>query len=146
MNICVERRKEPFLVHSARLRDKSVLELALKEDGRTDFDNFLYAKCVEEVPEPIGGTRKKTNEEANFRKFIKRLGMAALGGSFLIGPMGLMVVHNTRYTALISTSVFVVVFGVVMASVLDRYMDVLSVTAAYAAVLVVFVGTNTAAP
>ncbi|RFU26013.1 hypothetical protein B7463_g10322, partial [Scytalidium lignicola] len=146
MNLCVERRKDPFLVHSTRLHDKDVLQLALREYGGEDFDNFPFEKCSEQVPESIGGTRKKISEKEHFTKFVKRLGMAAVGGSFLVAPMWLMVIHNTRYTALISTTIFVFVFGVVMASVLESYMDVLSVTAAYAAVLVVFVGTNTAAP
>jgi hypothetical protein len=54
-----------------------------------------------------------------------------------------MVMHKTHYTALASTTVFVSVFGLMMALVLDKLMDVLSSTAAYAAVLVVFVGLNT---
>ena len=84
-----------------------------------------------------------TAEKAWFQHFVIRLGMAAIGGSFLIGPMWLMVLHNTRYTALISTTVYVLIFGVIMALVQKSLMDVLSITAAYAAVLVVFVGTNT---
>jgi hypothetical protein len=65
---------------------------------------------------------------------------AIVGGIFLIGPMWLMVLHKTRTTALVSTTVFVVVFGLIMALFLDKMMDVLSRTAAYAAVLIVFVG------
>ncbi|KAI0893043.1 hypothetical protein F4806DRAFT_478021 [Annulohypoxylon nitens] len=54
--------------------------------------------------------------------------------------MWLMMLNDGLYTALISTTVFVAVFGALMAVVLDRHMDILSSTAAYAAVLVVFVG------
>lgn len=76
----------------------------------------------------------------------RRLGMAVLGGAFLIGPMWIMVLHNTLYTCLVSTTVFVAVFGIMMAYKLDDGKDVLSSTAAYAAVLVVFVGVNTKDP
>jgi hypothetical protein len=69
--------------------------------------------------------------------------MAVLGGVFLLVPMWLMVLHRTRYTALVSTTVFVAFFGLVMVRFLEKEMEVLSVTAAYAAVLVVFVGLNT---
>lgn len=53
-----------------------------------------------------------------------------------------MVLHNTMWTGLISTSVFVVVFGVLVAWFLEDKEKVLASTAAYAAVLVVFVGLN----
>ena len=81
-----------------------------------------------------------------FKGFRQRLAMAAVGAAFLIAPMWLMVLHNTLYTALVSTTVFVMVFGLVMALRLDKLMDVMSATAAYAAVLVVFVGLTTSAP
>ena len=55
-------------------------------------------------------------------------------------PMWLMMLNTDLYTALISTTVFIVVFGGTMASVLEKKMEVLARTAAYAAVLVVFVG------
>ncbi len=53
--------------------------------------------------------------------------------------MWLMVLHKTLYTALISTTVLVATFRVVMAVFLDRLKDVLLSTAAYSAVLVVFI-------
>ena len=94
---------------------------------------------------PIGGTRRAKVKNSQLRSFHGRLLMAAVGGVFLIGPMWLMVLHHTHYTALVSTSAFVIIFGVLMASYLNRPMDVLSSTAAYAAVLVVFVGSNSPA-
>jgi NADH:ubiquinone oxidoreductase subunit 5 (subunit L)/multisubunit Na+/H+ antiporter MnhA subunit len=57
--------------------------------------------------------------------------MAFLAGFFLIGPMWLIVLHNTRYTALVSTTVLVVVFGILMAAFQTDYKDVISNTAAY---------------
>lgn len=78
-----------------------------------------------------------------FEKFLVRLSTAIIGGSFLIGPMWLMVLRPQVYTGLISTTAFVSVFGLLMTWLLDSPRSVLSTTAAYAAVLVVFVGTNT---
>jgi hypothetical protein len=53
-----------------------------------------------------------------------------------------MVLHQTRVTILVTTSVCALAFGLVAAYVLEKPFDVLSTTAAYAAVLVVFVGTS----
>jgi hypothetical protein len=89
---------------------------------------------------PIGGTRDRNLRHTWIKGFRQRLGVAAVGGIFLIAPMWLMVLHRTLYTALISTSVFVSIFGLTMALFLDGLKDVLSSTAAYSAVLVVFVG------
>jgi hypothetical protein len=112
-------------------------------DRLDELDNFFLTKPQEKFYEPIGSTRMSSFRKARLKRFVIRLGMAAVGGGFLIGPMWLMVLHNTRYTALISTSVCVFIFGVIMAWVLEDLLSVVSVTAAYAAVLVVFVGTNT---
>ena len=71
-------------------------------------------------------------------------------GIALIAPMLLMVLHNTLLTTLIATSVSVIIFAFVVALISSGLIgmkavdlgpkDVLATTAAYAAVLVVFVG------
>ena len=68
--------------------------------------------------------------------------MAISGGVFLVAPMLIMVLHPTLVTSLVTSFVFVFVFSVTAAYFLDKPFDVLSGTAAYAAVLVVFVGTS----
>ncbi|KAG8667517.1 hypothetical protein FPOAC2_12683 [Fusarium poae] len=86
---------------------------------------------------------RKDNYLRNWNKgFYQRLGVAAVGGIFLMVPMWLMVLHNTLWTGLVSTTLFVTVFGLMAAAFLESSMDVMSSTAAYAAVLVVFVGLN----
>jgi hypothetical protein len=94
----------------------------------------------EEEKTPIGGTRNENVKKSWILGFRQRIVMAALGGVLLIAPMWLMVLHNTLYTALVSTTVLVFVFGPMVSALVERLMDVLSGTAAYAAVLVVFVG------
>jgi hypothetical protein len=149
MATCVQRPKDPFVVTSKRLIDAIVLRNALSkvpEKLRKDkLKDFALSMPIEKNSAPIGSTRLSSFRKDRLKRFVIRLGLAAVGGGFLIGPMWLMVLHNTRYTALVSTSVCVLIFGVIMSWVLEDLMNVLSVTAAYAAVLVVFVGTNTAA-
>ena len=53
-----------------------------------------------------------------------------------------MVLHKSLLTSLLTSSVCVIVFDVILAFALDDPFDVLPGTAAYAAVLVVFVGTS----
>jgi len=68
--------------------------------------------------------------------------MAAIGGAFLVGPMLVMVLHRSVLTSLLTASLCVVAFGLTMAIYLEKPFEVLSGTAAYAAVLMVFVGTS----
>ena len=95
-------------------------------------------------PEIPGGLRNRANKESQLRAFNIRLAMAGLGWAFIVGPMLLMVLSDTKLTALCTSSVCVFAFGVLMASALEKPFDVMSATAAYAAVLVVFVGSNVA--
>ncbi|KAF2236942.1 hypothetical protein EV356DRAFT_530455 [Viridothelium virens] len=142
---CARRLKDPFVVTSKRFVDADLIRSALRSipEDRRDANlskiGSLYPP-LETSAEPIGGTRHAALRDKRVKTFLFQLGMAAIGGGFLLAPMWLMVLHSTQYTALITTSVCVILFGISMAWVLDQTMNVLSVTAAYAAVLVVFVG------
>ncbi len=85
------------------------------------------------------------NKRVEFELFLGRLTMAIFGGIFLIGPMWLMVLKPGLYISLISTSVCVVIFSLALAYFLKKesMVTVVGAAAAYAAVLVVFVGTTT---
>jgi hypothetical protein len=142
-------RQDPFYVSGERIVDRCMLEAAMKGKGygadqlREAHQSMGKWEAEGARSEPVGGTRDENFQLAWIKGFRQRVFAAVVGGLFLIGPMWLMVLHKTRYTALVSTTVFVAVFGLMMARVLDKLMDVLSSTAAYAAVLVVFVGLNT---
>jgi hypothetical protein len=84
--------------------------------------------------------RRKRKSEA----FSRRLFMAAFGGAALIAPMLIMSLHPTKVTNLVTTPAFVVVVAVLLAYVMTEAtpQDIIGATAAYAAVLVVFVGTS----
>ncbi|PMD29971.1 hypothetical protein L207DRAFT_408167, partial [Hyaloscypha variabilis F] len=75
--------------------------------------------------------------------FLPRALVAALGTIFLFAPMWLIVLHKTRYTALITTTVFVVVFGLTMTWIQKNLREAISSTSAYAALMIVFVGLST---
>ncbi|KAN0098216.1 hypothetical protein V8E51_013879 [Hyaloscypha variabilis] len=149
MNTCSERVADPFLATSENYIDMLVLYRTMDSVSEnfhlTKFDEIgsLGKWKGDEDSAAIGGTRHNTLETSRLQNFYKRLGIAAFGGVFLLGPMWLMVLHRTHYTSLISTTVCVALFGLIMAIYLETVTDVLASTAAYAAVLVVFVGLNT---
>lgn len=89
-----------------------------------------------------GGTRSSVNRKKMVELYTKKVAMAMIGGSFLIAPMLVMVLHPGLVTSLVTTSACVFGFGLVMSIFLDAPFEVLSSTAAYAAVLVVFIGTG----
>jgi hypothetical protein len=78
-------------------------------------------------------------------QFFSRLTMALFGGAALIAPMLIMILHQSKLTSLLTTSLFVVVVAVTLAWWMEdaTSKDIVGATAAYAAVLVVFVGTGT---
>lgn len=56
--------------------------------------------------------------------------------------MLIMTLHESKLTSLVTTSVFVLGVAVILALTVDDTKDIVGATAAYAAVLVVFVGTG----
>ena len=141
---CSATQRDCFLISGERKVDDYVMQKVGVQTDPRDADAKNPPIPVlgpwEEDNIPIGGTRNENVKKSWVRGFRRRLVMAAVGGTFLVAPMWLMVLHNTLYTALVSTTVFVLVFGSLMSALLEKPMDVLSGTAAYAAVLVVFVG------
>ncbi|KAK8127292.1 hypothetical protein PG984_008400 [Apiospora sp. TS-2023a] len=141
--------RDPFLITGERKVDDHVIRKILGDSELPD-DESLETVGVpgpwEEDSQPIGGTRVANVAQSAWVDLKQRLAMAALGGALLVGPMWLMVKRNDLNTSLVSTTLFVVFFGLLMAAYLDKAKDVMSATAAYAAVLVVFVGLGTQAP
>lgn len=147
---CSKRPRDHFLITGERDIDHYVTKMAIRGVLRKHNERELN-KPDEEYPlgpweydgEPIGGTRNRTLKATSLKDFRDRLFLATVGAALLLGPMWLIVLHNTLYTGLVTTTVCVAVFGLVVVFRLDKPMDVLSATAAYAAVLVVFVGLTT---
>lgn len=78
-------------------------------------------------------------------RFVSRMKMAVFGGYALVIPMLIMTLHPTPLTNLLTTTLFVLAVAVVLAAWMTdaEGKDIIAATAAYAAVLVVFVGTTT---
>lgn len=91
------------------------------------------------VSDLFGGTRLQHKKRLDFKRF----GMAMLGGVFLICPMLIMVFNPTLLATLLTTCLSVLLLGLVLPFMVESGFDILSGTAAYAAVLVVFIGTST---
>lgn len=85
-------------------------------------------------------------EAASKHAFTSRLIMALFGGIALIIPTVIMAKNEGINISLIVTSVFVFIFALILAfgATDSTGKDVLGMTAAYTAVLVVFVGTSIA--
>ena len=105
-----------------------------------DIEPYVYQFKLREIDKK--GRLRREEKYAT----LERLILGSFGGIMLLGPMLLMVLHYDRNTTLITTCVSTVLFTIVLA-IFARGMagkDVLATVAAYAAVLVVFVGTSTA--
>ena len=91
--------------------------------------------------DPLG--RQKRSQKA---ALTQRIVMAMFGGVALITPMLIMTLHPSRNVSLVTTSLATFLFALILAfgATESAGKDVLAATAAYAAVLVVFVGTNSA--
>ncbi|KAJ9309099.1 hypothetical protein DTO217A2_1468 [Paecilomyces variotii] len=119
----VLRAEDPFIVTGERAIDRLMLQVAMR-NKENEADPLCWEKSILSwealniEPAPVGGTRDGNLRQSWAKAFRQR----------------------TLYTALVSTSVFVCIFGLMMALCLQGLKDVLSSTAAYAAVLVVFVG------
>ncbi|KAL7953087.1 hypothetical protein V8C34DRAFT_297876 [Trichoderma compactum] len=146
---CVDRPDDPFIIASRRKLEAGILTFELLNFPRPEIPDS-HGKDWSTIDIPPG-TQKDTfgrgdlSQQAKLRALIKRVAMAVFSGLFLLAPMWIMVLHPTTYTGLVLTTVFTFAFAIVMAVVLrgDSTIAVMSSTAAYAAVLVVFVGTTT---
>jgi VIT1/CCC1 family predicted Fe2+/Mn2+ transporter len=77
------------------------------------------------------------------KALVGRILAALLGGLALIVPMIIMSLDDSVEKSLITASVSVAVVAIIVALVISgNWRDVLNFTAAYAAVIVVFVGTS----
>ncbi|KAI1322753.1 hypothetical protein F5Y16DRAFT_415564 [Xylariaceae sp. FL0255] len=85
--------------------------------------------------------RAKTNKERRRKALVFRFAVALFSGVALIAPMLIMVLHQGIPTALATTSVAVFILAIVVALYSNAGAEaIMGTVAAYAAVLIVFVG------
>ncbi|KAJ5657560.1 uncharacterized protein N7484_001209 [Penicillium longicatenatum] len=87
--------------------------------------------------------RRVPREVSAFVDRLTRLILAFAGGIFLVVPMIIMILHPSQTKSLVTVSVCVTVFALVLSLVIRvSNVETLVSTATYAAVLVVFIGLN----
>jgi VIT1/CCC1 family predicted Fe2+/Mn2+ transporter len=85
----------------------------------------------------------RRDEYQRRRGFPVRLFAALVGGASLIVPMVVMSLHPDQTKSLVTTSLFILLFAVLIAwRTSIKPWEVMTSTAAYAAVLVVFTGVS----
>ena len=132
-NSLIESRTSSIIRHIFRLPKPQYdfLGMAVLKDPRSGLNLRELNKNIREA---------KMQKKA----FSERIWMGALGGVAVIGPMLLMSLHRTLTTSQVTSSVATVLFTLVLAlGARDlKGQEVLGAVAAYAAVLVVFIGTS----
>jgi len=152
---------EQVTAHSGQGEDLAILESAEHHQKCSPQQlAYIKGKIFQRYTEDIekAFTRQHTDEiehearvkifaakEEKMTQFISRLAMALFGGFALITPMLIMTLHQTRLTTLLTTSLFLVAVASILAWWMEdaQNKDIIAATAAYAAVLVVFVGAGT---
>lgn len=99
------------------------------------------------VPDYTGYGGYSSQQQSRLQQteeFLSRLRMALFGGCSLIAPMLIMRLYPTLVTVLVTASVCILAVSIILAFYMRdaQKRDILAATAAYAAVLVVFVGTT----
>ena len=145
MQECAKRDfdRDPFLMMTSReLEQQSMKRAGLLPDA---WDQMLEIPVDHRDPAIFASTpyRHHANQAAKKGLLLVRLFMALFGGFALVVPMLIMVLVPGQTVSLYVSSVFTIAFAIVLAIGSDLGPDnILGATAAYAAVLVVFVGAS----
>ena len=131
--------------------------LYLNASNANDLAILMDANLIKEYPSQLkprinvsnyigeGGCKdRKFTRERKLEALLNRIKMALFGGVVVVAPMLIMTLHRTLLTTLLTTSLFVLAVGLILAWSMEdgEPKDILTATAAYAAILVVFVGTT----
>ena len=140
-------RTEEFLRNLLYIKDAKdhaiLLDAGIIHPDPSQGNEQYYPRVYNYTGE--GGSRhRKDTAIQQTREFLNRVKMALFGGIALVAPMLIMTLHPTELTTLLTTSIFVLVVAVILAWYMKEAdkKDILAATAAYAAVLVVFVGAS----
>lgn len=135
-------RKEKAHHNAIRRKEEEAAKKHHKKRHRILRASSFRKKAASTATSTVGGTRRANLAQFERQNFKIRLLMALLAAIFLIGPMLLMVLFNRRYTALLTSSAAIIIFAFFAAWHFEKPLDMVGSTAAYAAVLLVFVGTS----
>lgn len=131
--------KDPFKLVTSKALDKKIIE-----EARIALPiGLLQVPYDLDSPKLPGGSRGHVIREKTTQLIAKRFGVALAGGLALLAPVIIMAVGKTLLKSLLTVSVAVLLFCVAIAKFShQKSVEILSLTAAYTAVLVVFVGVS----
>lgn len=133
--------KDPFKLVTSKALDKKIIEearIALPIGRGLLQDPYDFYS-----PQLPGGSRGHVIQEKKTQLIAKRFGVALAGELALLAPVIIMAVRKTLLKSLLTVSVAVLLFCVAIAKFSHQSsVEILSLTAAYTAVLVVFVGVS----
>lgn len=140
--------QDPFYLKSSKMLERQAMEDAgLIRDFMDPKGRLPRTRDDPQDPILPGTARSVANEAAKAEELVIRFLMATVGGLALIVPVLVMSFFPGRNVSLVTTSVAMLLFAAGITLMTKLAPDqVLGATAAYAAVLVVFVGTSLAAP
>ncbi|KAK5126614.1 hypothetical protein LTR85_009548 [Meristemomyces frigidus] len=134
---------DPFLLMTSKQMERELMQDHGLLDHLDSHDD-LPPSLDEEDPRLPGVGRTARIHAAQLENRFNKLYSALGGGLALIVPMIIMRLETGTVSCLVTTSGCVLIFSLVIAYRSNmRPNDILAVTAAYTAVLVVFVGTTT---
>lgn len=139
---------DPFYLKSSKTLERKIMEeVDLIPTYMVPKGQLPRTRDDPNDPVLPGTARNAANEATRKRMFIIRFLMATVGGLALVVPMLVMAFYPGRNVSVVVTSVAMLLFAAAVTLATQLAPDqVLGATAAYAAVLVVFVGTSLAVP
>ena len=134
---------DPFLLESSHALERRTMETAGLIPKHVLPAGPLPLPYDSKRPQLRGIGRNKANKAEHEKRMVVRFSMAALGGMLLVVPTIIMATTPGLTSSLVTTCISMLVFAVLIAWRTDLGPnEILATTAAYAAVLVVFVGTS----
>jgi hypothetical protein len=130
----------PFVLSKSSFMGETLIN-DLESGLHVDPHDLAFCPLANEFDELPGGPWDPENlEQITYARYL----MAILGSLMLVGPMLLMVLIKGVIVRLVTAGSCTVIFAFALATLSTRTpFELLSATAAYTAVLVVFVGTST---
>ncbi|KAI6854198.1 hypothetical protein KC338_g9343 [Hortaea werneckii] len=134
---------DPFLIKSSRALERGVLESSGLIPDHLLPKGDLPLPCDHEHPllSNESGGRHYANRQTTKKQRLERFAMASFGGLLIIVPMLIMANVPGKIASLVTSCVAITIFAALITLVTKLGPhEVLASVAAYAAVLVVFVG------
>jgi VIT1/CCC1 family predicted Fe2+/Mn2+ transporter len=135
--------EDPFLMKSSRALERSILETTKLIPDHVLPAGPLPLPTDHANPQLRDLGRNEANKAASRNSRILRFTMAGIGALLLLVPMLIMANIPGKNASLITTCIALMIFSVLIPLLTELGPnEILATTAAYAAVLVVFVGTS----